>query len=104
MPVIVLQASQAPSVARLVELVDTLGLGPSARAWGFESLTGHHRRRSGGVWPRRCSPLLRLGTATRPHMPIATTDLREMHIFHADIALHKSARPHYIQDIKRRRR
>lgn len=29
--------------ARLVELVDTLGLGPSARAWGFESLTGHQR-------------------------------------------------------------
>src|SRR6187549_1408690 len=31
------------SNARLVELVDTLGLEPSARAWGFESLTGHHR-------------------------------------------------------------
>ena len=29
--------------ARLVELVDTLGLEPNARAWGFESLTGHHR-------------------------------------------------------------
>jgi hypothetical protein len=29
--------------ARLVELVDTLGLEPSAQAWGFESLTGHHK-------------------------------------------------------------
>ena len=28
-------------VAQLVELVDTLGLEPNARAWGFESLTGH---------------------------------------------------------------
>ena len=27
--------------AQLVELVDTLGLEPNARAWGFESLTGH---------------------------------------------------------------
>ena len=25
-----------------MELVDTLGLGPSAKAWGFESLIGHH--------------------------------------------------------------
>ena len=28
--------------AQLVELVDTLDLGSSAYAWGFESLTGHH--------------------------------------------------------------
>ncbi|MEJ6845282.1 hypothetical protein [Sinorhizobium fredii] len=34
----------------------------------------------------------------------ATADLRGMHIIHADIALHKSAQPHYIQDIKGRRR
>jgi hypothetical protein len=31
------------SDAQLVELVDTLGLEPNARAWGFESLTGHHK-------------------------------------------------------------
>ncbi|WOS64227.1 hypothetical protein [Sinorhizobium fredii] len=34
----------------------------------------------------------------------ATADLRGMHIIHANIALHKSAQSHYIQDIKRRRR
>lgn len=39
---IVYRLGDQTSPARLVELVDTLGLGPSARAWGFESLTGHH--------------------------------------------------------------
>ncbi len=82
------------SVARLVELVDTLGLGPSARAWGFESLTGHQRDIPTSTTTVAPPPPAR---SIRPQWTICAGCTSSIPILHCT----KCSQLRYIEDMKR---
>jgi hypothetical protein len=77
-----LPGGHLPGRARLAELVDALGLGPNAKAWGFESLAGHQST----TCPPRSER--RKGGCNAAELPLAD-----------EILVHLTATPRVVMDV-----